>query len=1066
MASNGIRGITIELNGDTTGLDNALKDVNKQSKTLQSELKEVERALKLDPSNTTLVAQKMELLQQSVQSAEQKLNTLRTAQAQVEQQFQRGEIGVEQYRAFQRELATTEAQLNSYRNQMNNVQSEQERLTRSQRELSTFFQATGTDVTQFADILGTRLTQSIQNGTASADQISRALRLMGREALGSGADIDAMREALRNADNGANLDQIRQDLNRIRDGADDASQQVKSFNEQLHEAGEKTKGFGVAMTAGVTAPIGAMGAAAGLAASNFEQASAKIQMALGTTDEKTKELNETAKAVWRDGFGESLEEVTDGLIRVRQNIKGIADGEELQRITQNALLLAQTFESDVNEVTRAANGLMVNFGIDSQKAFDMMAQGAQNGLNFSNELFDNLSEYAPLWADMGYSAEEMFGILEAGAKNSYNLDYMNDVMKEFQIRMKDGSKTTSDALAGMSKETQALFQDFANGKATVADMSESIVADLSKIENQTELNALGTAFFGTKWEDLGSDVVLSMLAAGTSLKDFEGAMQGMVDAQEETFGQRWQEMIRTAAVALEPLGLILLELAEKWLPKIISVVESLAKWFSDLSPTMQLVTVAIGGIVAAIGPLLVFIGSAVTALGPLITAFTAAGGVAGILSTVIGTLGPIFTALTGPIGIAVGALIAMGIALWKNWDEVSAFLTTCWEAIKTTASTAFTSLSEFFVGIWDSIKNVTSTVWTSIKDFFISIWDGIKSIFNTVVGAILNELTKYWSSMGDGITEVWDGIQQYFGALWDLIKNVFVGALLVILQLLTGQWGEAKKSTEQIWKNIQDALKNVWEGLKKIFSGALDAVKGYVKTSWESIKNTTSTVFNAVKSAISTIWENIKTSVSNAVSSILITVTSKFLEMVNSVRTKMSNVLSTIKEIWGNVKSFFSGINLYDVGKNIISGLIRGVTSMAKNLVNSVKGVVNGAIEGAKKLLGINSPSRVFMEFGEFTNEGFIKGIEGTSKRLNDAVGNVYGSLASSANKSHANQIAQTQIIQQSSNIDLTSLVAAIVQLADRPIQTSLTMDNRVLATAVSTQQHSNTNIKSRMRGV
>jgi len=1063
MASNGIRGITIELNGDTTGLDNALKDVNKQSKTLQSELKEVERALKLDPSNTTLVAQKMELLQQSVQSAEQKLNTLRTAQAQVEQQFQRGEIGVEQYRAFQRELASTEAQLNSYRNQMNNVQSEQERLTRSQRELSTFFQATGTDVTQFADILGTRLTQSIQNGTASADQISRALRLMGREALGSGADIDAMREALRNADNGANLDQIRQDLNRIRDGADDASQQVKSFNEQLHEAGEKTKGFGVAMTAGVTAPIGAMGAAAGLAASNFEQASAKIQMALGTTDEKTKELNETAKAVWRDGFGESLEEVTDGLIRVRQNIKGIADGEELQRVTQSALILAQTFESDVNEVTRAANNLMVNFGIESDKAFDLMAKGAQNGLNFSNEMFDNLSEYSGLFANMGYSVEEYFGILQSGSEAGvYNLDYLNDVMKEFQIRIKDGSDATSTAFADMTAETQKVWDEFYYGKATVKDVASAVITDLQSMEDQTYANQLGVALFGTKWEDLESQAMYAMLGSADAMKDFEGAMQGMADAQEETFGQRWQEMIRTAAVALEPLGLILLELAEKWLPKIISVVESLAKWFSDLSPTMQLVTVAIGGIVAAIGPLLVVIGSIISAISSIIPLFVSGGAVATAFGTVM-------TALSGPIGIvvaAVAALIGIGIALWKNWDEVSAFLTTCWEAIKTTASTVFTSLSEFFVGIWDSIKNVTSTVWTSIKDFFISIWEGIQSIFNTVVGVILNELTKYWSSMGDGIKEVWDGIQQYFGALWDLIKNVFVGALLVILQLLTGQWGEAKKSTEQIWKNIQDALKNVWEGLKKIFSGALDAVKGYVKTSWESIKNTTSTVFNAVKSAISTIWENIKSSVSNAVSSILITVTSKFLEMVNSVRTKMSNVLSTIKEIWGNVKSFFSGISLYDVGKNIISGLIKGVTSMARNLVDSVKGVVNGAIEGAKKLLGIHSPSRVFMEFGEYTNEGFIKGIEGTSKRLNDAVGNVYGSLASSANKSNANQIAQTQIIQQSSNIDLTSLVAAIVQLADRPIQTFVDMDGRIVASAVSTHQGNDTNIKAMTKGV
>lgn len=862
MADKKIKGITIELAGDATPLEKALKDVDKASRNTSKELSQINRALKFDPENTALLQQKFDVLQDAIKNTETRLNALKQAQTEVDRQFQAGEIDAKTYREFQREIEITEGKLKAFKQQAEDTK----------------------------------------------------------------VKIDSQVDA-------KPIDKLKQKLEEV--------------SESAKETGEKIKNVGENMSK-VSAAVGAAGVGAGVAAAQFDNAAGKIQAALGTTAEEAAKLEEKAKNVWKAGFGESLDEVTNALIRVKQNMHNLDDG-EVEKVTQNALLLAKTFDSDVNEVTRAANNLMEGFGLSAEEAFDLMTAGAQRGLNFSNELFDNLSEYVPLWSQMGFSAEEMFGVLERGVQSGvYNLDYLNDVMKEFQIRVKDGSKTTSDAFAELSNETQKVWKDFLDGKATVADVAYAVVGELKSMDDQVMANQIGVGLFGTKWEDLESKAMYAMLGSKEAMEGFEGATQKASDAVEQTFGQRWESFTRNAAASLEPLGNALLDIAEDWLPKLAGTLESVANWFSNLSPFAQQVIIAIGGIAAVIGPFLVIIGQIISAVGALI---------------------PLFSALTGPIGLVIGvitALIAIGVALYKNWDEVSAFLTQCWEGI----------------------QNVASTVWTAIKDFFTSIWEQIKEIFETVVTAIFEHLKSYWQNMSKGITTVWDGIKQYFSGLWELIKNIFVGALLVILQLLTGQWSEAKKSTEQIWQNIKNAISNMWEGIKKVFSGSLDTIKNFVNTAWNNIKST----------------------ISSVISTIVSTVTNKFIEIVNSVRSKMNEVLNTIKSVWGNVKTFFDGINLYDIGKNIIQGLINGIKNMTSKAIEAVTGVVNGVINKAKSLLKIKSPSRVFMEIGEFTNEGFIEGIKQTSRRLHDTVNDTYGSLASSAAKSVEQHTYMTNI--------------------------------------------------------
>lgn len=448
------------------------------------------------------------------------------------------------------------------------------------------------------------------------------------------------------------------------------SQKLGAASTNLSAFGDKAKDVGGKLSVGLTAPIVAAGTAVGMIASQFEDAQVKIQNALGLTVEEAERFANVAEDIWAKGFGESLEEVSDALIRVKQNFRDIRDEAELEQITRDSILLAKTFDSDVNEVTRAGNNLMVNFGIESKKAFDLMANGAQNGVNFSNEMFDNLAEYSGLFAKMGFSAEEYFQLLINGSKEGvYNLDYINDVMKEFQIRIKDGSKTTDEAMSKMSKSTQNVWKEFLKGNKTVKDVSNSILKELEGMDDQVAANQIGVELFGTKWEDLEADAMYSLQVVNKEMKNVTGTMEEMAKAQEQTFSQRWQSLLRDAQKDLEPFGHTVLDIAEKWLPKLSAGLDRAVTWFDELGESGQGTILTLVGLAAAAGP--------VIGAGGIIA--SGAGNVMKLGSSLMdaaskgGALGAVMTTISGPTGWAIlgaAAITGLGVAIYNMNKEV------------------------------------------------------------------------------------------------------------------------------------------------------------------------------------------------------------------------------------------------------------------------------------------------------------------------------------------------------------------------------------------------------------
>jgi TP901 family phage tail tape measure protein len=814
---------------------------------------------------------------------------------------------------------------------------------------------TGIDMaeSELADLSGETATPTVNADTAQAE-----------------AHMDSAQDQL----NDINGETATADVNV---NASQAESAISRIQDRLREIADTAKNVGENMSKYLSAPLAGVGIAAGLVASETEGATARIRNSLGLTADEADKLTGVAKTIYKNGFGESFDDVQTALIQTKQNIRSVAD-EDLSAITTQAMVLADTFDADVNEVTRAAYSLMENFGLTSKEAMDYLAHGAQNGLNFSNELFDNLSEYVPLFGKMGFSTDEYFKLLENGAAaGAYNLDYINDVMKEFQIRIKDGSKGTSDAMDMLSDSTNKVWDDFNKGKATVKDVHDAVITELEGMDDQVKANEIGVGLYGTKWEDLETDVMYYLGNVSGELEGLDGTMQGMVATQEQTFGQRFQGMLRELKAALEPLGQVLLTIGEQWLPKISAAVQTLSSWFNNLSPAGQQLVVVFGAIAAAIGPVLVVFGSIASAISALMPVFTA------IATFVTGTLVPAFAAITAPVwGIiaAVAALIAIGVALYKNWDEISAKAKEIWGALK-----------NWFSETWDDIKAKSSETWEAIKGTAAAIWGATKTAVLNIVTPMVDTVKKLFNSMKDGINTTMEGVKQFLNGVWETIKNTFLGALLIIVDALTGDFDGMKKHAIEVMENIRDGINNIWGGLKKIFSGSTEAVKGYVTTAWDIIKGKTTEIFNAVKSKISEKWDEVKTATSIATGALKTIAQTKFEEMKAAIAEKMNLAKGKIAEIWGEAQTFLKNIDLMEIGKNIISGLISGIGSMAGALWDKVKGLADGIKSKLEGALDIHSPSRVMRdEIGKWIPLGIAEGIT----RNLDAIRNAANQMA------------------------------------------------------------------------
>lgn len=864
---NRIKGITVEIGGDTTGLDKALRGVNSSITKTQSALNDVNKLLKLDPSNTVLVAQKQQLLSQAVSQTSDKLEALESAQEQVTAAFQRGDIGQDKYQAFQREVEETRGKLNQYKNDLSSLQTEQDRLSSNTARLEKLFSSTGTQVDDYADVLGSKLVSAIKNGTANSDQMKTAIEKIGKSATGGKADIRQLTDALDTVDDGEAVRNLIEELKQAGDAAQDTA-------EDVGQIAENTKGVALMQTAEQLSAVGDkiqdIGTKAMDAYSETENAVIKVNAYFGETGQAAEESANVIKSVYSDGVGESMDSVADAVLMVKKNLGDLSET-DLTNLTQQAITLDELYGIDMNETLRGVNSLMQQYGLTAQEAMDYIVVGTQNGLDKTNELGDNLSEYAGKFSQAGYSASEYFQLLDNGLKNgAYNLDKVNDAINEVTTRLVDG--TIGESIGSFSTKTQELFTSWQNGGATQKQVIDSIVADIGNCTNQQEALNLAALAFGTMAEDGNLKFITSLTSVGSTYDSVKGSAQGMFDATTTPM-QQMESNTRKLQQALVPLGEKLAELANAILPPLVSVITTIGGWFERLPGPVQNFVIILGALLAAF-----------TALTPVIAAISVAMGALNI------SMLPIIAVIA-----AVAAAIAGIIAIIQNWGAITQWFGELWNTICTGIGAMVDSLKAWF-----------SNLWTHLQ----SVWEGICNVVQTAVMLLGSIIQGAVDIITLPFQMIWENCKGIVSSVWEGIKSVVSSAIHAVSSTISSVMGAIKNVISTVWNAISSKVSSVLNTIKTTVSTVFNAVKSVASSIWNGIKSVISSVVDGIKSKVSSVFNGVKSTVTSIFNGIKSTATSVWNGIKDAIIKPVEAAKNAVKGIIDKITGFFSGMKL------------------------------------------------------------------------------------------------------------------------------------------------------------
>ncbi|MBO6384346.1 phage tail tape measure protein [Enterococcus casseliflavus] len=536
--------------------------------------------------------------------------------------------------------------------------------------------------------------------------------------------------------------------------------------EKIEKAAEKVKSAGEKLSVGVTAPVVAMATAGAKAYNDLSTAQTELQASFGLTEKEAKSSTTAMENIFADGLVENIDEAKEAVIKMINQFPDLKNqgSDAIQSMTEKALTLEKLFDADMDETLRGANALVTAYGYDGSEAMDLITTATQNGLDKTHELGDNLAEYATLFHQSGYSAEEMFSILEAGLDGgAYNLDKVNDLVKEFGIRMSDG--TVKDAVGDLGGDFSNLYKQIEDGNLSSKDAFQLLSTEISKMSSEQDKAAAISAIFGTQGEDAGIQVIEAMSGATDAIEknkqaydDAAGSSDNLTNKVKETV---------TYQSAMNNMMLAAAEVGEQLAPTINSVAEAVknaAQWFRGLDENTQKTIMTIAGIAAVVGPLLVVLGSVA---GSITKIATAASGFLGVWTKVAGFLG-----LSGgafALVVAGIALLIAGLVLAYNKVEwfrngVNAFF----QGVSDVAVEVFNFIGGYISGVFEGI-------WTNVSNVF----EAGKRIFTGFIDFITGVFTGDWE-------RAWNGIVNIFGGIFDGIVAIAKMPLNNMIGLING----------------------------------------------------------------------------------------------------------------------------------------------------------------------------------------------------------------------------------------------------------------------------------------
>lgn len=596
-------------------------------------------------------------------------------------------------------------------------------------------------------------------------------------------------------------------------------------------------------------------------------------------------------------------------------------------------------------------------------------------VNHLAELTNNEQELAQ-WSTIAAGVTAKFGDslplegLTEAANETAKVGQTTGVLADALNWASADSAAFKDALGGNNKALAAFNKAIKDGE----NVEDAFTAALGQMSTEQERSAAITNTLNGIYAD-----------AAKEYNELTGSAQDARRAQAEM-----EETQAALGAAVEPLTTALTRLKTDALQALQPVVETVVQklqefqqWLEENPGKAEVLKAVIVGIATALGVLAVALG--ISNLIQLVTTAFA------VLNT---------TMLANPIVLIVAAiagLVAAFILLWNNCESFRNFFIGLWETIKPPIMTFIEYLKGLFQAAWDWIKGV----WEAVQPFFAEKWEQIKAVFSVVVEV----LGEFFSSAWNVIQNIWNVVAPYFQTVWENIKITFS----VVASILGNFFSLAWTAIQNVWNVVVAYFQVVWAGIQAVFSvvttwfqgmfaaawaaiqAVWNAVTGYFKAIWETIKG----IFAVVKAVLSGNWSDawaaikgivgtwasyfssVWASIKNVFAAVKSWFTSTFSAAVAGIKSVWSSITNYFSTIWQSIKNIFSDAKskFLSIGSDIVAGIKSGISNAWSNLVSWFTGLFGDLKSIAKKILGINSPSKEFAWIGQMMMLGLRKGI-------------------------------------------------------------------------------------------
>lgn len=869
MAANGIKGITIEIGGDTTKLDKALSETGKKSASLQRELKEVNRLLKLDPGNTELVAQKQKILAESVSETKKRLDILKEAERQVQEQFERGEVSEEQFRALQREIIKTEADLKSLNEEAAKLKwAGVEEAGRKMQELGGKVEAVGQ---KFLPVTGVITAAGTAAGKMASD-FEDAMAKVSTIADTTEVPIEELEKAILDLSNQTGI----------------SSSEIASNVYDAISAGQKT-GDAVSFVEKSTK----------LAKAGFADSGAALDILTTIMNAYGLEAEEVTRVsdvlISTQNLGKTtVADLASSMGKVIPTAK--ANGVSIENLSaMYAVMTANGIATA--ESTTYMNSMLNELGKQGTSAANAFAKGTEHikegGLTMKEamemgwDLTDVLSILDEQAYESGTSIQNMFGSAEAGKAANVlwdNAEKLNEVVGE----MGNSAGATDEAFAKLDTTSYKIQKAINEFKNTAIELGQQLL----------EMAAPAIQAI--------SDKVHSLATKFSSLSDDQ------------------KKLIIKIAAIVAAIGPLLVTGG-----KAITLVGKLTSTFASLGAKLTAASMNAAAAGTSLGAIAAPVAAVVAVVAALVAAFVHLWQTnEEFRNKIISIWNGIKDKFNSFAQGIVDRLNAVGFnfenitdVIRALWEGLCKFLAPLFEGAFQQIANIFSFVLDVITGILDVFIGLFTGNWDQclqgVKEIFGAAWEFVKNTFQNYVNILKNILDVVCGFFGTTWAEAWEGIKQTFANAWASVKEGVseIGNFIASIFLI------GYNAVVNTFKSIGQWFAARWTDIKN----ALSTVASWFQTTFQNAYNNVTNVFKAIGQWFSARWTDIK----NALSTVPEWFKSKFQAAYDGVTGVFKSIGSWFQtNVIDSIKNAFANFSLLDAGKKIVNSLVEGIKSI------------------------------------------------------------------------------------------------------------------------------------------